>query len=156
MAGRKASPEGGFLHEAWQVAHRPVAAISGLLSGRRKWGENEPARPQRSAPSRPLPGAPSEAQTRLIDRIAEASERKALNGDDELSYDLGIVGDDLDDLLTWVAETFGVEFSDIGSGDLPLNEPPQHLHDWRGCPLFKSMTVGDLSDAVANKSWKYG
>ena len=71
----------------------------------------------------------------------------------EVSDDLRIEGDDLEDLLIWVQTEFDVNFSELKAGDLNLNEPPAMIRSVFGKRRFKSLTVQSLLDAINSKRW---
>jgi|SRR5579862_278349 len=73
----------------------------------------------------------------------------------DVVYDLGLAGDDLEDLLIWLHEDHQVDFSRLKAKDLPLNEPPQRTHTLFGKKRFKSMTVGALLQAMQTKRWSW-
>ena len=93
---------------------------------------------------------------RIIEELKAVSvhEGRAITEVTDLHYDLGMAGDDLEDFLVWIHRTFGVDFSAIPTGDLNLNEPPDHSHTLFGKRKFKSMTVGALLDAAETGVWE--
>jgi hypothetical protein len=135
---------------------RFVDVAIGLISGRRSWIGAELARPDRSSKAATTTDLTvSEAEGRLFAEVAERTASDApISKDSEVSYDLWLAGDDLEELLDWITKTFEVDFSALNVRDFPLDEPPPSLHDWRGRAKFKSMTVGDLMSAIETKCWK--
>ena len=73
----------------------------------------------------------------------------------DVVYDMWLGGGDLEDLLVWLHQQHAVDFSEVSSGDLPLNEPPQRAHTLFGKRKFKSMTVGKLLQAMQSKRWSW-
>lgn len=96
----------------------------------------------------------STARDELLSEIRRLTDSSIpITEETEVSYDLGVEGDDLEQLLVWVQERFDVDFSAIQSGDLNLNEPPTLIRGWFGQRRFKSMTVGSLLDAIETRRW---
>ena len=93
-------------------------------------------------------------QARLSDKLRELSGFDGhIDRDTEVSDDLRIEGDDLEDLLLWLQTEFEVDFSEMKAGDLNLNEPPAMIRSVFGKRRFKSLTVGSLLNAVNTKRW---
>lgn len=87
-------------------------------------------------------------------KVVSVHDGRAITEASDLHYDLGLGGDDLEDFLVWIRQTFGVDFSAIKAGNFNLNEPPDHSHTLFGKRKFQSMTVGDLLDAAETGVWK--
>jgi hypothetical protein len=135
---------------------RFVDVAIGLISGRRSWIGAELLPPDRSNKASLAAKLPvSEVECHLLAEIAERTASDApITRASEVSYDLWLSGDDLEEFLDWIAKTYEVDFSLLKARDFPLNEPPPTLHDWRGRAKFKSMTVDDLLSAIETKCWK--
>jgi len=95
-----------------------------------------------------------EIRERIITEIRKlCGTRSQITNDTEISYDLGLAGDDLDEFLGWMYREFRIDFSEMNNRRYPLDEPPGSLHGWRGEAIYASMTLGDLLTAVAAKRW---
>jgi hypothetical protein len=95
-----------------------------------------------------------DAQTRLTTKLRELSGYEGpIGSDTEVSDDLRIEGEDLEDLLFWLQTEFEMDFSELKAGDLNLNEPPAMIRSVFGKRRFKSLTVGSLLNAVRTKRW---
>jgi hypothetical protein len=95
-----------------------------------------------------------DVETHLITKLRELSGHDGRIGPTtEVSDDLKIEGDDLEELLIWLRNEFGVDFSELKAGDLNLNEPPAMIRSFFGKRRFKSLTVQSLLNAVDAKRW---
>jgi len=95
-----------------------------------------------------------DAETRLITKLRELSGHdRTIGPATEVSDDLRIEGDDLEELLVWLQNEYGVDFSELKTGDLNLNEPPAMIRSFFGKRRFKSLTVQSLLNAVDAKRW---
>ena len=94
-----------------------------------------------------------------LDLDAKIRELSAYGGvigaDTDVVYDVRLGGDDLENLLAWLHQSAGVDFSEVRANDLPLNEPPQGLYTLLEKRKFKSMTVGALLLAMERKRWSW-
>jgi hypothetical protein len=96
-----------------------------------------------------------DVESRLIARLRDLSGFEGtIEPSTEVSDDLRIEGDDLEDLLFWLQNEFGIDFSNLKAGDLNLNEPPAMIRSVFGKRRFKSLTVESLLNATNTKCWK--
>ena len=96
-----------------------------------------------------------DVETRLTTKLRDLSGYEGtIEPSTEVSDDLRIEGDDLEDLLFWLQNDFGIDFSELKAGDLNLNEPPAIIRSVLGKRRFKSLTVQSLLNAMNTKCWK--
>ena len=97
----------------------------------------------------------AEVPEELSEKLREFSGRRHVTPELDVVYDMGLNGDDLTELLDWISSRYRVDFSELASEDLPLDEPPPPRRTLLGKRVFKSMTVGGLVAATRTGRWSF-
>ena len=88
---------------------------------------------------------------KLVELTAVRVDR--IGPETDVIYDLKLGGDDLEEVLGWIQDEHGVDFSGLDARTLPLNEPPQSLFTFWGRRAFESLTVGHLLSVMEAGRW---
>ena len=99
------------------------------------------------------------ARDALLPKLARLAGAKArrIQDDTEIYYDLGLFGDDLDELIEWLGTTFRIDFSSMDIREFGPEEPgdfvPRFGDRWLGRRPYKSLKVCDLIQAIDSRRW---
>ena len=100
----------------------------------------------------------SEDFTVLVQRLAATTVVKnvTISDDTEVYFDLRISGQDLYELISWIAREFEVDFSGMNIDDYAPSDGVDLLELlsfglWKR--RYKSLTVGALRRAIDTKTW---
>jgi hypothetical protein len=79
----------------------------------------------------------------------------SVTDDTEIYYDLRISGDDFDELICWMHQTYGTDFSEMKRRYVPGEvEIYPLITRLFGAHPYASITIGDLVDAACEGKWK--
>jgi hypothetical protein len=100
---------------------------------------------------------PDATKSAIIQRIKATTVEAAVTVTDEadLYEDLGIYGDDFDDIVVWISETFGTDFSTMKAKFAPGEAGEFGIRRFmQGKSPYQRCTVGDLLKAVECGRWR--
>ena len=110
-----------------------------------------------------------QVRSRVLDIIADqtGSPKARISGASDLVADLGIAGDDGDDLFSAISKEFDVDWTDLDLGvifgdevtlpTLPWHLVPNRRNGYRySCQMYERehITVDDVVNAVLDGKWK--